>query len=199
MKYLFDLGGVFFDWNPEYFYKDIFKSKNELNYFLTYVCNNEWNIKQDAGRSIAKAIDELVYKFPKYQNEIELYYSNHRNMIGSVFKDSIEVLETLKEKNINCYALSNWSAETWIGMLDDYPFLKKFDGIVISGQEKVMKPDEEIYQIAIDRYELIPNESIFIDDNLNNIKAAKKLGFKTIHLIDAFQIKKEINKLFLKV
>ena len=177
MKYLFDLGGVFFDWNPEYFYKNIFKSKNELNYFLSNVCNNEWNIKQDAGRPISKAVDELVYKFPKYQNEIKLYYSNHRNMIGSVFKDSIEVLETLKEKNINCYALSNWSAETWIGMLDDYPFLKKFDGIVISGQEKVMKPDEEIYQIAIDRYELIPNESIFIDDNLNNIKAAKKLGF----------------------
>ena len=120
-------------------------------------------------------------------------------MIGSVFKDSIEVLEALKEKNIYCYALSNWSAETWIGMLDDYPFLKKFDGIVISGQEKVMKPDEEIYQIAIDRYELIPNESIFIDDNLDNINAAKKLGFITIHLIDAFQIKKEINQLFLKV
>ena len=196
MKYLFDLGGVFFDWNPEYFYKDIFKSNNELNYFLRNVCNNEWNIKQDAGRPIAKAIDELVYKFPKYQNEIKLYYSNHRNMIGSVFKDSIEVLEALKEKNIYCYALSNWSAETWIGMLDDYPFLKKFDGIVISGQEKVMKPDEEIYQIAIDRYELIPNESIFIDDNLDNIKAAKNLGFITIHLIDAFQIKKEINKLF---
>ena len=64
MKYLFDLGGVFFDWNPEYFYKNIFKSKNELNYFLRHVCNNEWNIKQDAGRLIAKAVDELVYKFP---------------------------------------------------------------------------------------------------------------------------------------
>ena len=86
------------------------------------------------------------------------------------------MLETLIEKNINCYALSNWSAETWIGMLDDYPFLKKFDGIVISGQEKVMKPDEKIYQIAIDRYELISYETIFIDDNLDNIKAAKNLG-----------------------
>ena len=199
MKFLFDLGGVFFDWNPEYFYKDIFKSKNELNYFLSDVCNNKWNIKQDAGRPITKAIKELVSKFPKYKNEIELYYSNHRNMIGGVFENSIRVLESLKNKNVLCYVLSNWSAETFIGMVDDYPFLKKFDGIVLSGEEEIIKPDKRIYQIAIDRYDLIPSETVFIDDNLDNINTAIKLGFNTIHLIDTNEIKKEINKIFYKI
>ena len=197
MKFLFDLGGVFFDWNPEYFYKDIFKSKNELNFFLSNICNNEWNIKQDAGRPITYAVKELVSKFPKYQNEIELYYSNHRNMIGGLFEDSKEVLDSLKQKNIKCYALSNWSAETFVGMPDDFPFLKKFDGIVLSGEEKVTKPDERIYQIAIDRYDLTPSDTVFIDDNLDNINAAVKLGFNTIHLIDPYQIKNQINKYFI--
>ena len=194
MKFLFDLGGVFFDWNPKYFFKNVFESKEELNFFLNNVCTNEWNIKQDAGRSVAEAEDELIMKFPKYANKIKLYYSNHRKMIKHVYQDSVEILQDLKEKNIPCYALSNWAAETFEGMTDDYPFLKKFDGIIISGQEKTIKPFEDIYLIAVNRYELTPNDTVFIDDNLENIKTAIRLGFKTIHLVDPYQIKNEIYK-----
>ena len=194
MKFLFDLGGVFFDWNPKYFFINIFKTKEELNFFLNNVCTNEWNIKQDAGRSIAEAEDELITKFPKYINEIKLYYSSHRKMIKCVYQDSVNILQDLKEKKFACYALSNWSAETFEGMTDDYPFLKKFDGIIISGQEKIKKPLEDIYLIAINRYKLTPSETIFIDDTLENIHTAKRLGFKTIHLVNPFQIKNEIYK-----
>jgi len=194
MKFLFDLGGVFFDWNPIYFYKDIFKSKDELEYFLSTVCNNEWNIKQDEGRLISEAESELILKFPKYINEIKLYYSNHRLMIRKVYQESVKALYDLKDKNIFCYALSNWSAETFKGMTDEYPFLNVFEGIVISGQEKKIKPNKDIYLIAIKRYMLNPNETVFIDDNFDNIKTAIQLGFKTIHLVDPNQIKKEIYK-----
>ena len=194
MKFLFDLGGVFFDWNPKYFFKNVFESKGELNFFLNNVCTNEWNIKQDAGRSVAEAEDELIMKFPKYANKIKLYYSNHRKMIKLVYQDSVEILQDLKEKNIPCYALSNWAAETFEGMTDDYPFLKKFDGIIISGQEKTIKPFEDIYLIAVNRYELTPNDTVFIDDNLENIKTAIRLDFKTIHLVYPHQIKNEIYK-----
>jgi len=194
MKFLFDLGGVFFDWNPEYFYKNIFSSKEELNFFLTNVCNNNWNIKQDAGRTIKEAVEELVKKYPHYENEIKLYYSNHRKMIRKVYQDSINTLLMLKDKNFSCFVLSNWSAETFMGMTDDYDFLRKFDGIIISGEEKMIKPNQEIYQLAVDRFKLIPNESVFIDDKLENINTAKNLGFKTIHLVDPSIIEKEINK-----
>ena len=194
MKFLFDLGGVFFDWNPKYVFKDIFESKEELSFFLNKVCNDEWNIKQDAGRSVAEAEDELIMKFPKYANKIKLYYSSHRKMIKHVYQDSVEILQDLKEKNIPCYALSNWAAEMFEGMTDDYTFLKKFDCIIISGQEKTIKPFEGIYLIAINRYELTPNDTVFIDDNLENIKTAIRLGFKTIHLEDPYQIKNEIYK-----
>ena len=92
MKFLFDLGGVFFDWNPKYFFKDIFRSNEELDFFLNNVCNNEWNIKQDAGRSFQEAVNELIPKFPKYEKQIKMYYNNHRSMIKGTFKESIAVL-----------------------------------------------------------------------------------------------------------
>ena len=194
MKFLFDLGGVFFDWKPEYFYKNIFETNEDLNYFLDNVCTLEWNYKQDNGRPIKEAEEELIIKYPNYTKEIKLYYPNHRKMIGTVFQNSVDILSKLYEENYLCYALSNWSAETFEGMTRDYPFLKKFDGLLISGEEKIVKPNKEIFELAIDRFNLIPDNTVFIDDNLDNINAAKKLNFRTIHLVDPYLINKEINK-----
>ena len=195
MKFLFDLGGVFFDWDPNHFYKHIFESENKRTFFLNKICNDEWNVKQDAGRKIVEAEAELITKFPDYENEIKMYYANHRKMIKGTFNSSIKVLEKLKKLNYKCFVLSNWSAETFLGMTEEYSFLKKFDGLLISGEEKLMKPDEKIYNLAITRFELIPNQTIFIDDKLENINTAKKLGFRIIHLIDPNKIEEEIDLL----
>ena len=194
MKFLFDLGGVFFDWNPKYFYKKIFKKSDDLDYFLNNVCTLEWNYKQDTGRLIKEAEEELIIKYPNYTKEIKLYYPNHRKMIVRVFQESIDVLSKLYKKNYLCYVLSNWSAETFEGMTRDYPFLKKFDGLLISGEEKITKPNKEIFELAINRFKLIPDNTVFIDDNLDNIKAAKEFKFRTIHLVDPALINNEINK-----
>tara|TARA_B110000263_G_C15169422_1_gene446190 strand:- start:5 stop:610 length:606 start_codon:yes stop_codon:yes gene_type:complete len=193
MKFLFDLGGVFFDWDPKYFFKDIILDPKELEFFLTHVCNNAWNIQQDAGRTIGEAENEIILKFPNYKKQIKMYYSNHRRMIKGVFLDSIEVLNQLKSANYYCYVLSNWSAETFKGMKDEYAFLNQFDGMIISGEDKLIKPNSAIYQLAINRFDLDPETTVFIDDKLENVQAAKKNGFKIIHLIDPTKIKKEIN------
>ena len=192
MKFLFDLGGVFFDWSPEHFYKNIFSSEREMKYFLNNVCNDEWNIRQDAGYPIIKAEKNLIKKFPKYEKFIKLYYLNHRSMIKKVFQESVEILDFLKSKNYLCFVLSNWSAETFVGMRDEFPFLNLFDGLLISGEDKLIKPSKEIYELAISRFDLIPEETIFIDDKLENIQMAKKLSMKTIHLVSPKEIKKEI-------
>ena len=197
MKFLFDLGGVFFDWDPTYFYKDIFNNSDERKYFLDEVCNNEWNIKQDCGRSIKEAELELITKFPVYERQIKMYYKNHRKMIRKTFDTSIEVLKNLKLLKFKCYVLSNWSAETFEGMIDDYPFLNLFDGLIISGEDKLIKPDKAIYKLAISRFNLIPNETVFIDDKIENILAAEELKFNTIHLVDPQKIKLEIKKYLL--
>ena len=194
MKFLFDLGGVFFDWDPNHFYKNVFDNIEERNYFLTEVCNDQWNFQQDAGRSIAEAELELIPKFPHYEKEIKMYYKNHRKMIIGVFEESIEILKKLKDKDYECYVLSNWSAETFEGMTIDYPFLMLFDGLLISGEDKLIKPDEAIYQLAKNRFHLNPEKTVFIDDKLENVEAAKRLNFKTIHLINPKTIETEITK-----
>jgi len=123
-----------------------------------------------------------------------MYYQNHRNMIRGIFNSSIHVLDKLKKKNYECYVLSNWSAETFVGMTDDYPFLQSFNGLLISGEDNLMKPDAAIYELAINRFNLTPQETVFIDDKLENIEAAKKLNLKTIHLVDPNIIELEIDK-----
>ena len=194
MKFLFDLGGVFFDWDPNYFYKNIFESEEETRYFLDNICNDEWNIKQDKGRLIKEAENELILKYPKYTKEIKMYYKNHRKMFRGIFYKSIEILKGLKNKKYECYVLSNWSWETFNNMDTEYPFLKLFDGLIISGKEKMIKPDKEIYLLAIKKFKLNPNQTVFIDDKIENINTAKNLGFKTIHLSNPELIFDELNR-----
>ncbi len=194
MKFLFDLGGVFFDWDPNHFFKNVFDDDEERKYFLSKVCNDQWNFQQDAGRSIAEAESELIPKFPHYENEIKMYYKNHRKMIRGIFEESIEVLRQLKDKNYKCYVLSNWSAETFEGIPIDFPFMQLFDGLLISGEDKLIKPDQAIYELAKNRFNLDPEETVFIDDKLENIEAAQKMNFKTIHLTNPKNIEMEIKK-----
>ena len=103
-------------------------------------------------------------------------------MFKKIFSQSVKLLEFLKYKNIKCYVLSNWSWETFQNMEKEYPFLNLFDGLIISGKEQMIKPDREIYLLAINRFNLDPEQTVFIDDKIENIEAAKKLNFKTIHL-----------------
>ena len=194
MKFLFDLGGVFFDWDPKHFYKDIFTNSDEMDFFLSEVCNNDWNLKQDAGRTIEEGEKSIISQFPLYREQIKMYYPNHRKMFRGTFSHSINILKKLKELNIECYVLSNWSAETFLGMEEQYPFLKLFDDMIISGRENLVKPDPSIYLLAIKRFNLKANQTIFVDDKLENIKTAKKLDFKTIHLIKPNKISDEISK-----
>ena len=194
MKFLFDLGGVFFDWDPHYFYKDVIEDKEERDYFLNNICNDEWNIQQDAGRLIKDAETDLIKTYPDYEDKIKLYYKNHHKMFRKIYQYSVDVLDHLKNKKYECYVLSNWSWETFQDMDKKYPFLNKFDGLIISGKEKLVKPNAEIYKLATSRFNLIPEETVFIDDKKENIEAAKKLGFLTIHLTDPEIIIHEINR-----
>ncbi len=196
MKFLFDLGGVFFDWDPRYFYKNIFNDSKELDFFLSKVCNDEWNSKQDAGRLIKDAEKILITKYPKYEKHIRMYYNNHKKMIKSTFQNSISILTKLKNIGCKCYVLSNWSSETFDDVYKEYTFLKIFDGILISGHEKLIKPNPVIFQRAIKKFKLMPKKTLFIDDKLENINSAKKLGFITLHLIEPKKIYTEIEKYF---
>ena len=114
-------------------------------------------------------------------------------MIKGTYPEAIKVLEKLKSQNLECFVISNWSSETFVGMVDDFPFLELFDGLLISGEEKLIKPDPKIFKLAINRFNLNPKNCVFIDDKLENVNVARHLDFKIIHLKNPFTIDADIN------
>ena len=192
-KFLFDLGNVFFDWNPERILKPIFNDDERMNFFINNISFPLLDTRCDAGITIEVAVNDAINKFPEFEKEIKLYYPNHGNMVGGFFQKTVDVFYKIKELNYPCFVLSNWSAETYEGMEETYPFLKDFDGKIISGRDFLIKPDPAIYKLAISRFDLIPQETLFIDDRLDNIEAAQKLNFQTIHLTDPSLIQELID------
>jgi len=193
---IFDIGAVLIDWNPHYMYRNVFDNEDEMKNFLANVATSDWNEEQDAGRSLQEGTDILVQQFPEYEDKIRLFYSRWHEMLGDAFWDTVEIFKTLKETGkYKIYALTNWSAETFPVALERYEFLQWFDGIVVSGAEKMRKPTPEFYQILLDRYNVKAEEALFIDDNKRNVLAAEKMGIKSIHFTSADQLKKELSAL----
>jgi 2-haloacid dehalogenase len=190
---IFDLGAVLIDWNPHYMYQSIFADEAEMKEFLATVCTSDWNEEQDAGRSLQEGTDLLVNQFPEHEAHIRAFYGRWEEMLGEPFWDVVEIFKQLKENNqYKIYALTNWSAETFPIAQVRYDFLNWFDGIVVSGAEKMRKPTPEFYHILLNRHQVKPEEALFIDDNYRNILAAEKLGINCIHFIDAEQLKGEL-------
>jgi len=179
---IFDFGGVLIDWNPRYLYRKIFKTEDEVTWFLENICTNEWNEQQDAGRSFEDATEDLVKKHPEWEAPIRAWYSRWQETISGPIHDTVEVLRAIKsQSNFKLYGLTNWSAQTFPWALDNFEFLHWFDGIVVSGVEKTRKPFPEFYQILFRRYNINPGTALFIDDNIHNIAAAKSVGLNAIH------------------
>jgi 2-haloacid dehalogenase len=189
---VFDFGGVLIDWNPRYLYQKIFKKAEEMEYFLSEICSPYWNEQMDMGRSFREATAELANFHPQYEVEINAYYDGWSEMISGPIKGTPQTLLDLKNEGYNLYGLTNWSAETFPLVFNKYDFFSLFDGIVVSGEEKCIKPDKEIYHILIGRYEIRPEYSIFIDDSILNVDAANLLGFKGINFTNDQMLRKAL-------
>lgn len=186
---VFDLGGVLIDWNPAYVYRNKFVTEAALTYFLNHICTPEWNEEQDAGRSFEEATRWLTAKFPQYTNEIAAYYTEWQAMLGGSISPTVHILETLKKSNqCRLLALTNWSAESFPIALERFAFLSHFEGILVSGEEGIKKPDPAIFNLLELRYDLDKLATLFIDDNIRNIEAASKLGYVTFHYTSSTEL-----------
>ncbi|MBE9584527.1 HAD family phosphatase [Mucilaginibacter sp. JRF] len=192
---IFDLGGVLIDWNPRLLYRKIFSNEQQITDFLTNICTPDWNEEQDAGRSLADGTELLVKQHPDHEANIRAFYSRWTEMLGGEIAGTVKIFDRLKnDDRFKLYALTNWSAETFVIAEQEYPFLKEFDGVVVSGIEKNRKPHPEFYNILLNRYNLKPEETIFIDDNLRNVKAAIELGIDGIAFTSAAELENELQK-----
>ncbi len=199
---IFDLGGVLIDWNPNYLYEKLIPDANKRAYFFEHVCPSHWNENQDAGYPLAQATQDRIDIHPEWETEIRAFYGRWTEMLGNAIETTLKVLEkAVNHADYQVIALTNWSHETlpWAKEMERFKFLNWFDGLVVSGEEKTRKPFLDFYQIMLDRYKIVPEKSVFIDDNLHNIIAAKSLNINTIHFNLVLNLGQELKKFGVKL
>lgn len=179
---IFDLGNVLISYNPIDFIEKNVKKENQQKFLEVVFKSQEWLDLDRGCLEYKEAIEIFSKKLPEEKKIIENLFNN--NIEGVLFPNekNIEFLRELKEKKLNLYVLSNFHKNAFLNMAKKCNFNNHFDGEVISYQYKLLKPEKEIYSTILEKYSLIPEETLFIDDTLVNIEMAKELGIKTIHL-----------------
>ncbi len=188
---IFDLGGVLVDWNPDYLYRKLIPDVAERSWFLTEVCNGAWNAQQDRGRDWETAIAEKTAQFPQHAALIRAYRDRWIETIGGRIEETVTVLDELKARGVPLYALTNWAADTFQEARHIVP-LDRFDGIVVSGEVKMMKPEPEIFLHLLDQFDLEATDCLFIDDMPYNTAAAAALGFEIVTFTGAAVLRQEL-------
>jgi 2-haloacid dehalogenase len=189
---VFDLGGVLIDWDPRYLYRKLLADEAAVEEFLATVCTPEWNDEQDRGRPFAEAVAELVERHPVHAAAIAAYHERWTEMLGGDIPGTVELLAELRAGGVPLYALTNWSAETFGSARERFEFLAWFDGVLVSGEERMIKPDPAIFRLLLDRFGLDPETTFYIDDSPANVAAAGRLGFDAVRFTGPGQLRRDL-------
>lgn len=207
---VFDIGGVLVDWNPRYLYRKLLPDEPAVERFLAEVCTTAWNAEQDRGRPWAEAVASLTERFPDHAPLITAYHERWGEMLGGAIDGTVAVLRELRDAGVPLYALTNFSVEKFAQTRARFGFreacernqdrwLDWFDGIVVSGDERLVKPDLRIYQLLLDRYGLRPDSTVFVDDQPGNVTAARALGMAGLRFTDPDQLRADLVALDLPI
>jgi 2-haloacid dehalogenase len=192
---IFDLGGVVIDWNPRYLYSKLFNGdETAMEYFLAAVCTSSWNEQQDAGRSFADGCDGLKRLHPDKAELIDAWFERYEEMLGGEIPGTVEILRELRSRSVPIYALSNWSAETFPIARKRFECLSWFNGVLLSGEAKVLKPDRRIFEIFLDTFRIEPRRAVYIDDRSENVETAIELGMRAVVFRDARALRVELTR-----
>jgi 2-haloacid dehalogenase len=175
---VFDVGNVLYHWSPRALYERLIPDDQALDLFLCDVVTSEWHFQHDAGRDFADTSAELIAEFPEHEMLIRLWAERFEETITGPVAGMVELVEQLDAATVPLFGITNFSHEFWP------PFRAKraqvfdrFRDIVVSGDERLAKPDPAIYQLALSRFGLQPGEGLFIDDRPENVEAARANGF----------------------
>ncbi len=195
MNIVFDLGKVLLEWDPRHLYRKVFDNPDKMEWFLAHVCHPEWNLEQDRGRSFADAVIEAKARHPDYAAEIEAFHLRWSEMVPHAIDGSVDILESLHKKGAPLYAITNWNGDTFRQTKLRFPFLNLFRDIVVSGDEKQIKPDADIYHTLLKRNKLKAEDCVFIDDSLKNVHGAEAVGMKGIHFTSPEALRADLKEL----
>jgi len=161
----------------------MFTDETEMEAFLRDVCARDWILDLDRGKPFAEAVAQRSALCPHYEKEIRAFDERWHETNRGVIEGSIAILDRLQAARVPNYAITNFSAEKFEGARKTFPFLDSFDGIVVSGRERLLKPDAAIYNLFLDRHGLKAGDCIFIDDSVANVAGARAVGMHGHHFV----------------
>jgi 2-haloacid dehalogenase len=189
---IFDVGRVLFDWDLRHLFAKLIDDRDELDWFVTNVVTPEWHFQHDAGRPLAAMLPELKADFPGHAPLIDAYAARFNETIPGPVPGSLELVERLDAAGVPLFAITNFGHEFWEGFRPTQPVFDRFRDIVVSGTEKMMKPDPAIYRLAIERFGIDPAGALFIDDVAANVAGAESVGIAGHRFVDAATLEREL-------
>lgn len=192
---IFDIGNVLYQWDPRHLYARLIPDPERLDWFLANVVTQEWHFQHDAGRDLAPMVAELIAEHPDQAELIAHYVPRWLETIPGPVPGSIEIVEDLAARGVPLYAITNFGTEFWAMFRSTAPVFDRFNDVVVSGAERLVKPDRAIFERAVQRFGIRPGEAIFIDDRLENVRAAEAFGMRGHHFQNAPRLRAELERL----
>ncbi len=190
---IFDVGKVLVEWDPRYLYSKLIPDAEALEEFLTSVLTPEWHFQHDAGRPFAETSAELVATYPQHRDLILAWAPRYLETIPHLIPGMAALVDEIAAAGVPLFGITNFSAEFWPPFrAREVALFAPFRDIVISGDEKLVKPDPAIYRLALRRFGLVPGEGLFVDDLLENVIAGKREGFVGHHFVDAETLRTDL-------
>lgn len=196
---VFDVGNVLYHWNMRKLFAKLIHNVDELDWFLAHVVTEEWHFQHDAGRPLAEMVPERIAEFPAYADHINAYATRFVETIPGPVAGMIALVDALAARKVPIFGITNFGAEFWDQFRHTAPVFDHFTDIIVSGVEKLIKPDPAIYALALRRFGLAPGEGLFVDDRLENIESAAANGFVGHHFKDAETLRSALNALSLLI
>ncbi|WP_323798891.1 HAD family phosphatase [Parasphingorhabdus sp.] len=192
---IFDIGNVLYRWDLRRLFAKLIDDPEELDWFLAHVVTPEWHFQHDAGRAFADMVAERSREFPEYRDHITAYSERFPETIPGPVEGMLDLVQALAGRGVPLFAISNFGAESWAQFRPSAPIFGIFSDIVISGEEKLIKPDAAIFELALKRFDRRADQCLFIDDRRENIKAGQAVGLAGHHFKDSRQLERELKAL----
>ena len=191
---IFDVGHVLFEWDPRFLFEKLIADPDELDWFLSNVVTKDWHFEADAGRPLATMLEERIAQFPDHEALIRAYAQRWNETVPGPVPGSHDLVRALHDRAVPLYAITNFGHEFWAGFRPEQPIFDLFEDILVSGTEKMMKPDAAIYALAIKRFDVDPAQCLFIDDRIENVRGAEAAGMHGHVFQDAETLRAELKR-----
>ena len=191
---VFDIGKVLIEWDLRLLLRKLYADEREAEWAYAHVVSEDWHAQHDAGRDLADMVAQRTAEFPDHAAAIRAYATRFGETIPGLVPGMPVLLERLAARGVPLFAITNFAAPFWAEYRAGQPLFDHFRDVVVSGVERIAKPDPAIYRLAEQRFGYPARAMLFIDDNRANIDAASALGWQVHHFAGAAALEADLRE-----